>query len=322
MPEDNDALARGDVLPTSDEPEKDESTAAAAPEGEKETPSSDSTPSSEGGEATSTEDDDEPAVAAKDGDSGEKDNRIPKSRFDEAVKRERDRAAAAERELKKLQDRAAQQEQAANFEESEKKVKELLKQHSSLLADGDLDKASEVMADVLQLRDDMNNARAAALAENTRNSTRNEIRYDATVERLEQEYPEINPDSEDFDEGAVRRVQLMVAGIMQSEGKSPADALLEATDILLKPLKEAKASSLRDKPSAEAAEAGLRRTQQQIDKNIQTAAKQPPPTKDVGSDHDSAGGGLTATSVTQMSWEEFTKLPDSELAKMRGDYVN
>jgi hypothetical protein len=66
----------------------------------------------------------------------------------------------------------------------------------------------------------------------------------------------------------------------------------------------------------------LRRTQQQIDKNIQTAAKQPPPTKDVGSDHDSAGGGLTATSVTQMSWEEFTKLPDSELAKMRGDYVN
>jgi hypothetical protein len=312
---DADAVARGDVLldddaQTTETPDEAASPpAAAAPAGE-ETPSS------------AAEDDalqDGAAPSAKEDE--DKEPRIPKTRFDQAVQRERERAAAAEAELKKYRDRAAQQAQAANFEESQKKVKELLKEHSSLLADGDLDKASDVMEQVLQLRDDMTQARAQALAENTRNSTKNEIRYDATVTRLEAEYPEINPDSESFDEQAVRRVQMMVTGIMQSEGKDAATALQEATDILLKPAKEAK-GALREKPSEEAAEAGLRRRQQQIDKNVDAAAKQPPSTAEVGADHDAAGGGVDAAAIAKMSWEEFLKVPDDELAKMRGDYIN
>jgi hypothetical protein len=323
MPGENDttvdAAARGDILPSVDDDKG--STASAAPTGEDETPSSDSQTAPTGGAATSTADGDA-GEKDEDDDAGDpKEHRIPQSRFKEAVQRERERAQALERELNKYRTREQQQTAAADFQESQKQLKELIKQHSSLLADGDLDKASDVMGQVFQLQSDMADARAKALAENTRNSTKNEVHYDTTVERLEQEYPEINPESDEFDEAVVQRVQAMMTGVMQMQGKSPADALVEATNILLKPAKDAK-GALRDKPSEAAAESGLRRTQQQIDKNIETAAKQPPATAEVGKDHDATGGSLSADAVAQMSWEEFVQLPESELAKMRGDYVN
>ena len=246
---------------------------------------------------------------------------IPKTRFDQAVQKERGEKAELAQRLKQYQDRDRQQNEAQNFEESQLKVKEMLKQHSNLLADGDLDKASDVMEAVLQLRDDMQNARMERQANNARNGARIEVQYDSTVQRLEAEYPEINPDADDFDPIAVRRVQMMITGLMQNEGKNPAEALQEATDILLKPAKQAKGDTLRDAPSQEAVDSGLRRTQQQIDKNIQTAAKQPPSLDSVGKDHDKTGGALDADMLSSMSFDEFIKVPDSELAKMRGDFI-
>ena len=307
-----DALARGDVVPAAaaepEAPKVDEAKEAAdakAVADEAAAAAADKT----GDDAGKTGDDDAP-----------KGNMIPQTRFNQAVGKERSRAETAEAELLKYQNRERQLQEAENHEASELKVREMLKQHSSLLADGDLDKASEIMGDVLQLRDDMQNARMDRQADNARNSAKVEVQYDATVERLEAEYPEIDPDSDAFDQAAVRRVQMMVTGIMQSEGKNPAEALLEATDILLKPQKEAQ--GLRDKPSEEAIESGLRRTQQQIDKNIKAAEAQPPATAEVGADHDKTGGALDAEAVSKLSWDEFIKVPDEELAKMRGDYIN
>jgi hypothetical protein len=308
-PEENnsqaDAIARGDVVSESEAPaaeapatevveevEKVEEVEAAEPEGEEE------------GEEVEEE---------------PKGHMIPKTRFDQAVQKERNEKAELAQRLKQYETRAQQQQEAENFEESQKKVKELLKQHSSLLADGELDKASDVMEEVLQLRDDMQNARMTKQADNARNSAKIEVQYDATVTQLEAEYPEINPESEDFDQDAVRRVQMMVTGIMQNEGKNPAEALREATDILLKPAKQA--TTLREKPSEEAVESGLRRTQQQIDKNLKASEQQPPATDEVGKDHDKTGGALDAEKVSHMTWEEFIQVPDEELAKMRGDFI-
>ena len=295
-----DAIARGDLVPE-----------AAAPEPE--------APKVEEPEVEAAAEPEPEVEAAPAEDDAPKGNMIPQTRFNQAVGKERERAAAAEAELQQYRQREAQQAQAENFEESQLKVKEMLKQHSSLLADGDLDKASEVMGDVLQLRDDMQNARMDRQADNARNSAKVEVQYDATVVNLEAEYPEINPDSELFDQSTVRQVQMMVTGIMQSEGKNPAEALIEATNILLKPAKDAQ--GLRDKPSADAVESGMRRTQQQIDKNIKTAAAQPPSADGVGADHDKTGGALDSDAVAAMSWDEFVKVPDDELAKMRGDFI-
>lgn len=307
-----DAIARGDVVvdaaPKS-EPKPEPEAPAAEEQLELDiAPAAEAKPKAPAAEAAPAEDE------------APKGNMIPQTRFNQAVGKERSRAEQAEAQLQQYQQRDAQLQQAENFEASKAKVAEMLKQHSSLLADGDLDKASEVMGDVLQLRDDMQNARMDRQADNARNSAKVEVQYDATVVNLETEYPEINPDSEAFDQSTVRQVQMMVTGIMQSEGKNPAEALIEATNILLKPAKDA--AGLRDKPSEDVAAAGMRRTQQQIDKNITASKKQPPATGEVGSDHDKTGGALDADAVSNMSWDEFIKVPDAELAKMRGDYIN
>ena len=316
MPPENDAqaeaIARGDVIP---EPKAEET-----PPAEELTPEEIAAATGKKAEPKD-EPKDEPKAAADKDEDDPKGHMIPKTRFDQAVQKERERAEAAEREVQQMRARQQQQAQAANFEESQAKIKEMLKQHSSLLADGDLDKASEVMENVLQLRDDMQNARIEQRANNARDSAKIEIKYDTTVARLEAEYPEINPDSDAFDAAAVRRVQMMVTGIMQNEGKDPATALQEATDILLKPAKQAKGETLRDKPSQDAVENGMRRTQQQIDKNIKASNAQPPATNDVGADHDKTGGVLDAAALSNMSWEDFVKVPDEELAKLRGDFI-
>ena len=308
-----DAIARGDLVP--EEAAIVEADTAAADAAAAETQrAADQAAIDADAEAAAAA----PAPAPDDHDSP-KGNMIPQTRFNEAVGKERGRAETAEAELQKYRARDAQQQQAANFEQSQAKVKEMLKQHSSLLADGELDRASEVMGDVLQLRDDMQNARMDRQADNARNSAKAEVQYDATVARLEADYPEINPDSDLFDQSAVRQVQMMVTGIMQSEGKSPSQALMEATNILLKPQKDAK--GLREKPSEEVVAAGMRRTQQQIDKNIRTSNAQPPTTGGVGADHDKTGGVLDAAALDAMSFDDFMNVPDAELAKMRGDFI-
>ena len=306
-PEDND-VDRGDLVP--------EAAAAAAAETAAADAKAAEDKAAEDAAAVAADADDKP----DDDDDAPKGNMIPQTRFNQAVGKERNRAETAEAELQKYRSRDQQITEAQDFEASKAKVAEMLKQHSSLLADGDLDKAAEVMGDVLQLRDDMQNARMERQADNARNSAKVEVQYDSTVERLETEYPEINPDSEAFDQDTVRQVQMMVTGIMQNEGKNPAQALQEATDILLKPQKEA--MGLRDKPSEDAIESGMRRKQQQIDKNVKAADAQPPATGAVGHDHDKTGGALDADAVSKMSWNEFVKVPDEELAKMRGDFIN
>ena len=335
MPDDNkpddaqaQAIARGDVIEDNQTDDKDGEDAAAAAAA---AAADDKKPDNDEKDAGDKGDDDAAAAAAaaaadddKDGedkDGEDKGPMVPQSRMKEAVGKERGRADKAEAALKQYQEREKQQEEAADHEAAMAKQKELLKQHASQLADGELEKAADTMEEILQLRDDMQTAKMARQADNARNSAKIEVQYDQTVERLEKEYPEINPDSDDFDQDAVRRVQAMVTGLMQSEGKNPAEALQEATDILLKPAKDAKKESLREKPNEEAAEAGLRRKQAQIDKNLEAADKQPPKTDDVGQDHDATGGPMDIAAVRAMSFEEFAKLPDDELAKMRGDFI-
>ena len=54
-------------------------------------------------------------------------------------------------------------------------------------------------------------------------------------------------------------------------------------------------------------------------KNGKVAATQPPSTAQVGADHDKLGGQVTAEAVIKMKHEDFVKLPDAELARLRGD---
>ena len=247
----------------------------------------------------------------------EKGKFIPKERFDEAVRKERSEKEAVAARLKEYEEREAQRNVAADFAEANKAVKEMIKQHTSLLADGELDKASDLMEKILELKEEISERKAAARADQAKTAAKEEVRYDALVAKLEADYPAINPDAEEFDRAAVRKVQAYMTGLMQSERMSPSAALKEAVDTILGATKKPDVTAEK-----KAEDLGVRRKEQAVAKAMDAKTKQPASTKDVGIDSDKIGGALDASAVMKMSWDEFVKLPDSKLAEMRGDFVN
>lgn len=242
---------------------------------------------------------------------------IPKDRFDEAVRKERSEKEALAARLKEFEEKEAQRTVAADFEEANKQVKELIKQHTSLLADGELDKASDLMEKILEMKENIAERKAEAKAMTAKNQAKEEVRYDALVAKLEADYPQINPDAEEFDKGSVRKVQAYMQGLMQTERLSPSQALKEAVETILGSVKKADITTQQ-----KAEDLGMRRKEEAVKKAIEAKTKQPASTKDIGVDHDKQGGALDASAVMKMSWDEFVKLPDSKLSEMRGDFVS
>lgn len=247
----------------------------------------------------------------------EKGRFIPKDRFDEAVKRERDEKERLASRLAELERREADRAVATDLQEASAALKEMIKEHTTLLADGELDKAAELMGSILQLQGDMADRRAQAHADQGRSQAKNEIQYDAVVARLEAEYPEINPeDTENFDRAAVRRVQAYMTGLINMEKMTPAQALQEAVTTLLGGSRAAGDANARN-----AAELGVRRKTAAVTAALDAKKRQPANTRDVGQDHDKTGGALDANAVMKLSWEEFIKLPEEKLSALRGDTV-
>lgn len=238
----------------------------------------------------------------------EEQHMIPKSRFDEAVRKERAEKEELARRVQAFEAKEVNQRTAADFDAANVKVKELIKQHTSLIADGELEKASSVMEQMLELKDAISEAKASARANATKSQAKEEVQYDAAVARLEAAYPEIDPDNDAYDKAAVRKVQAYMTGLMQNERMSASKALKEAVETILG-------------EKAKAEDAGMRRKQEAVSRNMAAKARQPASTRSVGLDHDKEGGPLDSSAVMKMSWDEFVKLPDSKLAEMRGDLV-
>jgi hypothetical protein len=234
---------------------------------------------------------------------------IPKSRFDEAVQKERSEKAALEARVKEYEERDAQSQVADDFAQAQKMVKDMVKQHTAYLADGELDKASDLMERILGLNQAIMERRGEHRALATKYAAKEEVQYDALVARLEVDHPSINPDSDEYDKELVENVQAMMAGFMQAQKMTAPQALARTVKILLTP-----------KPGSNG-DAGPKRKEAAVKKALDAKEKQPASTGGVGVDHDKQGGPLDAAAVMKMNWEEFVKLPDSELAKMRGDYV-
>jgi hypothetical protein len=238
---------------------------------------------------------------------------IPRDRFNEAVQKERAKAEAAQARAKDLEAQLVTQKVTEDVVEAQKAVKDLIKQRNSLLADGDLDKAGEVDEKIFAMQEAIAERKAEAKATALKEATKEEVRYDAVVSRLEAEYPQINPEAEEYDADSVAEIRALMRGYQAEMGLTPSAALARAT----KRVFGAPVAAKTDDKIAE--DAGVRRKQEATERNVKAAAAQPASQKDVGLDHDKKGGGLDAKTVMKMSYSEFSKLGEDVLAKMRGD---
>jgi hypothetical protein len=250
-----------------------------------------------------------------------KDSRIPLSRHKEILEKEREARADLERKLAQYQ----QGNQLANVNEEITKIENTViameKQYAQLLTDGEIDKATAIMAQIRKAERDMNEAKSDMKihAAEIRNTER--ARYNITLERVEAAFPTLNPDHEDFDEDAMSEVADLKSAY-EMKGLTPTQALQKAVKMIVEPRTTKQEVATTSQPRVGEKDIAAERKAAAVKKTSEAVAKTPPNLAKVGMDSDKLGGGkIDARAVMNMSQKEFAKLNEETLAQLRGDML-
>lgn len=255
-----------------------------------------------------------------------KDSRIPLSRHKDILDKER-AARTAEREAReaaeaklaqyeKGQKVAAANEDIGKLEDSVTSMEEAyLKQ----LAEGEVAKAAETMKKIRQTERQIIEAKndfkmQASIAQATE-----QARYNVALERVEEAYPQLNPDSDDFDKSMLGEVAEMKLFYEQMRNMTPTKALQAAVKKILGQDTRAQEKATDTTPKVDAEDVAKERKKAAVAKNLDASKKTPANASKVGLDSDKAGGSISAKDIMKMSQDDFRKLPDDVLARMRGD---
>lgn len=271
---------------------------------------------------------DEDAAAGKEGKFAKKsadEKMIPKARVDEMVRKEAARAEAAEARIRELQKQQKTVDRTADVEKLEGEITDLEKQHSKAIIDGDTDKAAALARDIRLKERQIQVSTSETMTTQAKEAATEDIRLDMTIEKLELEYPQLKAGADEFDEDVVDMVLSMQQSLILQNSMSPYKALELAADKIMaklgiKRFSEAGVADPDKEPTKalDRAKANADRTQTQLDKNIDTANKQPPSTKDTGLDADKKGISANVD-VSRLSQAEFDALPEATKERMRGD---
>lgn len=250
--------------------------------------------------------------------------RIPLDRHEAILNKERERREAVEREL--AQTKQGQQVATTN-EQIGKAEEDLLKlegNYTKLLLDGEVEKAAKMMADIRRLERSINEARSGFAIQAAEARAYERVRYDTTVERLEAAYPALNPDHADFDSALTTEVVELRDAYVATGRYGRAEAIQKAAKTLMGATTTRQETAVKsdvkvDKEDLAKATAEERRKAAR-EKAADASQRQPPNTKSIGLDSDKMGT-LDAKQVMKMSQDEFAKLDEAALAKLRGDEV-
>lgn len=321
-------------------PEDEDTPAARNDDGEFVKPKKDAAPAKPAAKAEGdgdglrrADDETDPAAPAgkddadkDDADKGKgKGKTIPLDRHEALFKREREAREAAERELAQLRQGQQLAKSNEDLTKAEDKIVEMEGQYMAALEKGDVGEAKRLMSEIRRAERGVSEQRAQFAAQAAEARAYERVRYDTTVERLEAAYPQINPDHEDYDQAVTAEVVEMRDAYVATGRYNRADALQKAVKNILgtgtKKQEHAVGTEVRPGKDDVAAEVRAQRKKEAVQRAVETQGKQPPSTKDVGIDHDKAGGKLQARDVVKLSQDAFSKLSEADLAALRGDDV-
>lgn len=245
---------------------------------------------------------------------------IPKARFDSAVQKERERAETAERLLAEATRVNNQIQRNADVSQLEAKVQELRAAERKATIDNDEEKAAQLSAEADRLNRQIAIQQAGDMTAAAKDAALESMRMELAVENIETNYPQLDENSEEFDQDLTDDVLDKQRGYMERERLSPSKALLKAVKYVMG--RQAPAAATEPaKTGLSAASKGQDRKSAAVAKNLDAAARQPASTKPVGADSDKHGQTKDIPEASQMTFAEFSALPDATKAKMRGDYV-
>lgn len=244
--------------------------------------------------------------------------RIPKSRFDEALGKAKQREQALLDEIEKLKGGQQASATAKAVKDMRTEIDKLQDKYEDLILDGKKDEARKVRRQVDELRDELSEYQTNTKSEAARKAAIDEMSYNAQLAGYEAKYPALNPEHEDFDEDKTDEVATLLNAFVKA-GQKRADALAKAVKYVLgTPPAAGKSGDDGDKAKELADQRAADARKKAADAN----KKQPPNAKDVGLDSDKAGGGKGGdVDVLRLSQDKFAKLDEETKAKLRGDTI-
>jgi len=292
-----------------------------------ETPGKGAAAAAGAGEGDGSDDDGDGEGDGDDGDSGAKgrgkDNRIPLSRHKAVLEKEREKNRQLEAQLRQQQATRQTQVTTEQLQRYQDDVDKKETAYQKALLEGDTAAAESLRREINQLNRAITNEEIRTATVQAESRAREAARYDITMERVEQAYPALNEDSDEFDAELAQDVMdKMVANVQR--GQAPYEALQNAVKrVMGAPANRAQERATTDKPRVAGAaqtppaDAKLAAGKRAVD----TIKRTPANIGRVGSNSDTAGGGLDASSVSKLSYEEFNKIPEDTLARLRGDFL-
>lgn len=259
-------------------------------------------------------DDDKPAV-----DDKKKDSRIPLSRHKEILEKEREQRAALERQLAQYQQGDQLKDMNAELTTAENSIIKMEKEYAVLLTDGEIDKATALMQQIRKAERDMAEVKSDMKIHAAEIRATERARYNTAIERVEAAFPELNPDSQEYNsETAAEVLDLMEA--YKSRGMTPTTALQKAVKMIVEPRTARQEAATTAQPRVSDKDVAAERKKEGVAATAKAIAKTPPSLTRTGLNSDRLGGGaLDAAAVMKMSQKEFAQLSESDLSKLRGD---
>lgn len=254
-----------------------------------------------------------------------KDDRIPASRHKQILDKERERREAVERELAAVKQGQQVVETNKDLTESENSLLKLEKEYNELLVDGKVAEASAKMTEIRRLERSVIETKASFATQAAEARAYDRVQYDMTVSRLEEAYPALNPDHADFDKEQTTEVVELRDGFIATGRYTRAQAIQKAVKMVMgvNTTRQERAAETEARVTKEdlAQKVAEERTIAARKKAGEAAGKQPASMARVGLDSDKMGGGLTAAAVMKMSQDQFAKLDETALARLRGDEI-
>ena len=245
---------------------------------------------------------------------------IPLDRHEKLLKKERARREELEAQLS--QSRAGQQMAQANEDLSrvEDELVAMEAKYNDLLAEGDTQAAAQLMTQIRRKNAELSSITAAQRDAEVMARAVEKVRFDEALDRIEEAYPELDPDSDGYDEDTYQDVyDLMMAG--RQRGLSATKALQRAVARVMGAETTAQKRATTATPRVDENDVASRRRGEAVRRNLDAARRTPPATHRISANNDAAGGALTAKAVMSMSEDDFEKLSDKDLARLRGDVL-
>jgi len=259
--------------------------------------------------------------ADPEGDGGDKPKgkKTANERIQELIRRNKDREADLQRQIADLQKATSAAKTNENLEQAEAQLTELEEKYAQLMLDGSTKEAAAVRQQMRQMERAITIAEARQEAAQAKDAVKAELAYDSAVAQLEEQWPVLNPDTEEFDGELAQEVLELHTGLV-AKGMAPAAAIQKAVRYVMS-ANGLTSSNDRGDAAPDPKVNGLKRTLDTKNRNAAAAKAQPPNAVKVGADSNALGGDVSEASVLKMSQEDFSKLSDEALAKMRGDFV-